>query len=64
MALNIGDLYADLDAPDAALDAYRLARETAQRIQDGFKALREWYEKAEQEKEEQTEEDGDEETLK
>lgn len=33
---SIGDLYSDLDAPDAALAAYRQARETARRINDGF----------------------------
>lgn len=33
---GIGDLYADLDAPDAALTAYRQARETARRIDERF----------------------------
>jgi DNA-binding SARP family transcriptional activator len=36
---SIGDLYADLDAPDAALDAYHQARETAQRIDERFLLL-------------------------
>ncbi len=33
---GIGDLYADLDAPHAALTAYRQARETARRIDERF----------------------------
>jgi LuxR family maltose regulon positive regulatory protein len=33
---GIGDLYADLEAPEAALAAYRQARETAQRIDERF----------------------------
>jgi LuxR family maltose regulon positive regulatory protein len=36
---SIGDLYADLDAPDAALDAYRQARETARHIDYRFLLL-------------------------
>lgn len=33
---GLGDLYADLDAPDAALAAYREARETARRVDERF----------------------------
>jgi LuxR family maltose regulon positive regulatory protein len=36
---SIGDLYADLEAPEAALSAYRQARETAQRINYRFLLL-------------------------
>jgi LuxR family maltose regulon positive regulatory protein len=36
---GIGDLYAELDAPDAALDAYRQAREMARRIGELFLLL-------------------------
>jgi len=36
---GVGDLYADLDAPDAALTAYRRAREMARRIGDRFLLL-------------------------
>ncbi len=36
---SIGDLYADLDAVEAALDAYRQARDIAQRINYGFLLL-------------------------
>jgi ATP/maltotriose-dependent transcriptional regulator MalT/two-component SAPR family response regulator len=36
---SIGDLYADLEAPDAALAAYRQARETARRVDYRFLLL-------------------------